>query len=124
MVRSLVSMLLLLTQFQPLVGVTLCQGLATAEPSLMEDGCPMPHGGLDRVRQPPAHEFPNGSILTSAGSPYDCVFAEACLNAASVVIPTKPAFGSGPPPHDQVFRAVCALHGSDELPPPIPPPNF
>ena len=121
--RGVVSVLLLLAQFHPLVGVALCQGLASAEASLMEDGCPMPDAGMDQVNQP-LSDSPYGSVLTPAASLHDCVFAEACLNASPAVIPAELAFQSGPPPHDQSFRAVSALHGSDELPPPIPPPNF
>jgi hypothetical protein len=119
----MVSTLLLLVQFQPLVGVALCQGLASAEASLMEDGCPMPESTPDRASQQ-VPDRPSSSTLASAGSLHDCVFAEACLNASPAVIPGNVTFRSVPLPHNQSFRAVRALHGSEELPPPIPPPNF
>ena len=89
----------------------------------MEDGCPMPESTPDRVYQGPA-DSPSSSTLASAGSLHDCVFAEACLNASPAVIPGNVAFRSVPLPHNQSFRVVSALHGSEELPPPIPPPNF
>ena len=120
--RGLVSVLLLITQLQPLVGVALCEGLARTEASLMEDGCPMPEVKSDRS-SPSAAGLPSGPMLTSADPVHDCVFAEACLNASPALNPAKLAFQSAQPPHDQSFRAVSALHGSDEFPPPIPPPN-
>lgn len=89
----------------------------------MEDGCPMPEAGSDRLSER-APDLPGRSMFTPAGSLHDCVFAEACLNASPAVIPRDTAFRSLPLPHQQSFRVVRALHGSEELPPPIPPPNF
>jgi hypothetical protein len=122
-VRGVVSVLLLLIQFQPLVGVALCQGLANAEASPMEDGCPMPEAISHRVSER-APEPPSGSTLAPAGSVHDCAFSEACLNASPTAVPAMVAFRLVAPPHDQSFRTMKALHGSEELPPPIPPPNF
>ena len=120
--HGLVSVLLLVALLQPLVGVALCQGLASTEASLMEDGCPMPEATPHRVSQP-VPDRPSGSTLTSAGSLHDCVFAEACLNAPPALVSAKLAVQSGPAPHDQILRAANSLHGSEDLPPPIPPPN-
>ena len=121
--RAAVSVLLLLIQFQPLVGVALCQGLASADASLMEDGCPMPESTSDRMSQP-VPDRPSDLTLAPAGSVHDCAFAEACLNASPTAVPAMVAFRPVAPPHDQSFRSMKALHGSEELPPPIPPPNF
>ena len=121
--RDLLSILLLLTQFQPLVGVALCQGLAGGEASLIEDGCPMPEATPGEANRRVTDPL-SGTTLTSATSLHDCMFAEACLNASPAVISAKLAFRSVPPPHDRSSRIVSALHGSDEFPPPIPPPNY
>lgn len=120
--RALVSVLLLMAQLQPLAGMALCRGLAAAEPGLMEDGCPMPESAPGQVSER-VTDPSSSSILPSTGSLHDCGFAGACLNASPAVIPAKVAFRTVPPPHEQSLRVVGTLHGSDEFPPPIPPPN-
>jgi hypothetical protein len=117
-VRALASLLLLLAQLPPLVGVVVCQGLARAEAELMEDGCPMPGtGGVVADQQADA------AILTSPAPAHGCVFAEACLASPLAVIPPAIAFGTLPPSSAD-FQAATALHGAEALAPPIPPPNL
>jgi len=118
-VRALASLLLLLAQLPPLVGVVVCQGLARAEAELMEDGCPMPGtGGVVADQQADA-----GAILTSATPTHGCVFAEACLASPLAVIPPAIEFGTLPPSTAD-FQPATALHGAEALAPPIPPPNL
>jgi hypothetical protein len=119
-VRTLASLLLLLAQLPPLVGVALCQGLARAEAELMEDGCPMPDTG--RVRADPQDDV-RTLVVTTATSTHGCVFAEACLASPPAVIPAAMAFGTLPP-SSAIFQPAAALHGADATAPPLPPPNL
>jgi hypothetical protein len=119
-VRALASMLLLLAQLPPLVGVLVCQGLARAEAELMEDGCPMPDTG--RVRSDQQAEV-STVVVTTATSTHGCVFAEACLASPPAVIPAAMAFGTLPP-SNVLFQPAVALHGADATAPPLPPPNL
>jgi hypothetical protein len=119
-VRALISVLLLLAQLPPLVGVVLCQGLARAEAELMEDGCPMPDTGRVRIDQ---GADVTTVVVTTATSTHGCVFAEACLASPPAVIPATMAFGTLPP-SNAIFHPAAALHGADATAPPLPPPNL
>ena len=119
--RGLLSVLLLVAQFQPLAGVALCQGLARTGPGLMEDGCPMPEEDSGASRGLP--EQSSVALLTPATSPHDCVLADACLNAPPAVLPLELAFQPLPLPAEPSFITGSGLHGFEDLPPPIPPPN-
>jgi hypothetical protein len=119
-VRALASLLLLLAQLPPLVGVVLCQGLARTEAELMEDGCPMPDTGGARL----APQADVSAISITSPSPtHGCVFAEAALASPLAVIPAAIAFGTLPP-SSAVFQPAAVLHGAEALAPPIPPPNL
>lgn len=118
--RVIVSAFLLLAQLQPLFGVALCQGLASTEPSLMEDACPMPELGQAAAAQP---DDVSALTITPATATPGCVFVEACLTAPPAVIPARMVLGSMLP-SGVSFRPATALHGAEDRAPPIPPPNL
>jgi hypothetical protein len=109
-----------MAQLQPLVGVAVCQGLARTEAELMEEGCPMPEVSQARSAQP---ADVSATVITAATSTHGCVFAEACLTSPLAVTPATVVFGSMPR-SGGIFRPATALHGADDLAPPIPPPNL
>ena len=118
--RPALSLLLLLVQFQPFAAVALCAGFARADAELMEDGCPMPDSdGVRLSRQSPE----SSAALTAERPVHSCLFADACLSPSPALTPVRIFFRSLPLRYAQGTSLVRPLHGSDDIPPPNPPPN-
>lgn len=113
--RSFMATSLFFLQLQPLVGVALCSAMGGNDGARMEAGCPMPESTA-------ALDY-RAAGWTAPSTSHDCVLAEACAPAPTIVYSVRPEIVSLP------IQVESSPRFPDlDLPiavrsPPVPPPK-
>ena len=108
---------ILLLQFQPLVGLALCELMSGSDRGRMETDCPMPEGrgGTEDSGLP---------AITGLGSDQGCILTEACGPRPPAVWTTSETFEPALTDFDPPSLPADAVIPSLSTSPPVPPPRL